>query len=792
MADEESGIASHRMNPISAVSSSNIIPNQPQDPKKDVQSSSFHRSDQQARVQTPVTRETLSELDVTKIIKNLKLRHDVNFDPLLHFRPNTDGKKGEKKKMQADRFWKMLQYQLQEFLTERDRFVGEHGNDNDWLLPMFLKSAKDILYTLVPKQDYTALEEGFNVDLIVQQISRWIIDLENLASWLSRLLKSHCAPRRDEWIDTMCDQLVNGSRTDDMGEMVQGLRSFLEILEVMRLDVANHQVQCLRPLLIEDTVRFEQHRFLEKIREHQFDPAPAHAWYLELSPVTELASLRAFGGMAIFFEELVSMMMPSYTQMHSLLPDTFHLDKERIEILRTDMLYAINLEVCMRLYDMWQKLAKSMATADHIPSTFPAMPPSEASGFSRTTLDDENSASKRDGHGSSSSGLDIRSTNFTGSSPQAGARRPILPVFASEEEQRIKSKELYDSLAALVQSEATKPGDATQWRVLRDSLALQIARFTSLPTRMSQIFGDSLGRHLGDVPLPNDRYEFSPLFRDVEQMFRKRLLAELQQRVKEFKGLTGAALFSAATGCQLQRSYLAGIDRIRGDRLTSRTREEGGVSDMGTRLAHLGLLHWRVWAPLVYLGSHDHEPMEGYDPTIEDLFQKTITIDGQPVLLELLDTAGQEEYETFRDEWIRQSHGAVVVYDVTRKASFKKVEPLIEQVIKVKEWRSDTAYHQLDATTVVEDEKTETLSPPRLPIIVVGNKVDLLEAREVGEKRGYEVANEYSCMFIEASAKMSINVEKAIYDVVKVAVLLKQKGYDNAPSTWNFAWETLI
>ncbi|KAI1317339.1 putative small G-protein Ras2 [Xylariaceae sp. FL0255] len=182
---------------------------------------------------------------------------------------------------------------------------------------------------------------------------------------------------------------------------------------------------------------------------------------------------------------------------------------------------------------------------------------------------------------------------------------------------------------------------------------------------------------------------------------------------------------------------------------------------------------------------------ERYDPTIEDLFQKTITIDGQPVLLELLDTAGQEEYETFRDEWIRQSHGAVVVYDVTRKASFKKVEPLIEQVIKVKEWRSDTAHHQLDATTVVEDKKTETLSP-RLPIIVVGNKVDLLEAREVGEKRGYEVANEHSCMFIEASAKMSINVEKAIYDVVKVAVSLKQKGYDNAPSTWNSAWETLI
>ena len=46
--------------------------------------------------------------------------------------------------------------------------------------------------------------------------------------------------------------------------------------------------------------------------------------------------------------------------------------------------------------------------------------------------------------------------------------------------------------------------------------------------------------------------------------------------------------------------------------------------------------------------------VETYDPTIEDCYRKQWSVDGQPCLLEVLDTAGQEEYTALRDQWIRQ------------------------------------------------------------------------------------------------------------------------------------------
>jgi T-complex protein 11 len=62
----------------------------------------------------PVTKATLSDLDVNKIVNNPKLRHDINFDPDLHFRPNLDGEKGRRK---SD-FWGLMQKQLEAYVAD--------------------------------------------------------------------------------------------------------------------------------------------------------------------------------------------------------------------------------------------------------------------------------------------------------------------------------------------------------------------------------------------------------------------------------------------------------------------------------------------------------------------------------------------------------------------------------------------------------------------------------------------------------------------------------------------------
>ncbi|KAK8006674.1 protein SOK1 [Apiospora marii] len=102
------------------------------------------------RIEPPVTKTTLSELDVNKIIHNPKLRHDINFDPELHFRPNLDGEKGRRKQVKADQFWTSLRDQLQQFVADPVSFQQRYGQGQGWCLPVLLKAVKEIIQTLGP------------------------------------------------------------------------------------------------------------------------------------------------------------------------------------------------------------------------------------------------------------------------------------------------------------------------------------------------------------------------------------------------------------------------------------------------------------------------------------------------------------------------------------------------------------------------------------------------------------------------------------------------------------------
>lgn len=186
------------------------------------------------KLEPPVTKATLSELDESKIILNPKLRHDINFDPELHFRPNLDGEKGQKKTKKANDFWDTLRLQLRSYLADRDAFEATIG-DSEWCLPATLKAIRGILQTLVYHGDRSSVEEIFNVELLMQQFRKGVADLEKMALWLSQLLKCHCAPMRDDWVDQMAAQLSNGDRNGDVEQLVLGMRNLLGILEAMKL-----------------------------------------------------------------------------------------------------------------------------------------------------------------------------------------------------------------------------------------------------------------------------------------------------------------------------------------------------------------------------------------------------------------------------------------------------------------------------------------------------------------------------------------------------------------------------
>ncbi|KAK8129971.1 hypothetical protein PG999_002351 [Apiospora kogelbergensis] len=575
--------------------------NESREPRKAQRSSAGPPTASQ-RIEPPVTKTTLSELDVNKIIHNPKLRHDINFDPELHFRPNLDGEKGRRKQVKADQFWTSLRDQLQQFITDPVSFQQRFGQGQGWCLPVLLKAVKEIIQTLVPSRDRVYLDEGLNVDLIMQQFHRGIADLEKLASWLSGVLKSHCAPMRDEWVDEMYNQLTNGNRTNDMEELVQGMRSLLSVLEAMKLDVANHQIRCLRPILIEDTVKFEKRFFYKKIQGGKLDPQVAQQWYAvachELNPGHE--SKAAFGEMAVFFEALSKLILPS--NMESL-PNTFLFDEERMFKLRADMLDHINLEICMRLYEELEKKYRNHGAISTISTPFLATPLSDTSGFVSASSDDDSSSFNfNTPPNSRPSSLVFSSAGSASSSPRSSMILPSSSI-STVADARTRSKNLHSSLVALLQTSPTSSRPAQKWKAMKDSLALQIFRFTDAPSDVLLQFEDELERHLCEPE--------SLVFQEVERHFQDKLLAELQQRVRDLKPLTGVGLFSVATGGRINGSGRAwegsrdhSMERDTNDSATREAREEGGIEDMATRLTHLGLLHWRVWSSLVYDGDY--------------------------------------------------------------------------------------------------------------------------------------------------------------------------------------------
>ncbi|KAI7384656.1 hypothetical protein KC336_g18149, partial [Hortaea werneckii] len=77
--------------------------------------------------------------------------------------------------------------------------------------------------------------------------------------------------------------------------------------------------------------------------------------------------------------------------------------------------------------------------------------------------------------------------------------------------------------------------------------------------------------------------------------------------------------------------------------------------------------------------------VETYDPTIEDSYRKQVQIDGQSCMLEVLDTAGQEEYTALRDQWIRDGEGFVLVYSISSRSSFSRIQKFHHQIQRVKD-----------------------------------------------------------------------------------------------------------
>ncbi|XP_015665703.1 ras-related protein R-Ras [Protobothrops mucrosquamatus] len=146
-----------------------------------------------------------------------------------------------------------------------------------------------------------------------------------------------------------------------------------------------------------------------------------------------------------------------------------------------------------------------------------------------------------------------------------------------------------------------------------------------------------------------------------------------------------------------------------------------------------------------------------YDPTIEDSYTKICNIDGTSTRLDILDTAGQEEFGAMREQYMRTGEGFLLVYAINDRGSFNEIHKFHTQILRVKD----------------RDE---------FPMVLVGNKTDLDLYRQVTEEEALYFARENRIPYMEASAKVRFNVDESFQELVRAIRRFHESESPPAPA----------
>uniref|UniRef100_A0A5B7A537 Putative ras-related protein RABA6b n=1 Tax=Davidia involucrata TaxID=16924 RepID=A0A5B7A537_DAVIN len=141
-------------------------------------------------------------------------------------------------------------------------------------------------------------------------------------------------------------------------------------------------------------------------------------------------------------------------------------------------------------------------------------------------------------------------------------------------------------------------------------------------------------------------------------------------------------------------------------------------------------------------------------PTIGVEFAyRNIKVGDKLIKAQIWDTAGQERFRAITSSYYRGALGALLVYDITRRATFENL----------KKWLYEL----------------RQFGSPEMVVVLVGNKSDLGHSREVGVEDGRSIAQLEGLCFMETSAKENLNVEEAFREMItKIHQVMSQKALE--------------
>ncbi|XP_030577516.1 ras-related protein Rab-15 isoform X1 [Archocentrus centrarchus] len=135
-----------------------------------------------------------------------------------------------------------------------------------------------------------------------------------------------------------------------------------------------------------------------------------------------------------------------------------------------------------------------------------------------------------------------------------------------------------------------------------------------------------------------------------------------------------------------------------------------------------------------------------------DFKMKTLLIDGIKVRIQIWDTAGQERYQTITKQYYRRAQGIFLVYDITSERSFQHIM----------KWASDV----------------DEYAPDKVQKILVGNKSDEVDKRQVATEQGVKLAKAYGMDFFETSAFTNHNISETFTRLAEQVLAANKKDLD--------------
>ncbi|CAG06324.1 unnamed protein product, partial [Tetraodon nigroviridis] len=167
------------------------------------------------------------------------------------------------------------------------------------------------------------------------------------------------------------------------------------------------------------------------------------------------------------------------------------------------------------------------------------------------------------------------------------------------------------------------------------------------------------------------------------------------------------------------------------------------------------------------------EFVEDYEPTKADSYRKKVVLDGEEVQIDILDTAGQEDYAAIRDNYFRSGEGFLLVFSITEHESFTATVEFRYKQTRAgsKNWDGgrglstfdDSLTHCVRCWLDREQILRVKAEEDKIPLLVVGNKSDLEERRQVSVEEARGKAEEWGVQYVETSAKTRANVDKVLF-----------------------------